>query len=167
MPQSRQARKVGPEPGGDVVTGLATLGILEALAQDPRPTFILDLVSTKESQQPSQMVYRNPALHSHFALNELISGRAIGHSDLEYIRFCDWTMHQEERENSWSPHARRSFGGMSWTAYTVRTKYRIISGHLEKDRDVRPVSDMELTGEDKDIVPGEIRAMQILPDDIR
>lgn len=139
MPQSRQPHRVASETGGgDVVTGVASLGILEVLAQDPRPTFILDLRSMKETKQSAPIVYRNPALHSRFALNELISGRAIGHAGLDYIRFRDWALHQEERGNYCSSRSRRAFADMSWTAYTVRSSYRIISGHLEDGVDPVP-----------------------------
>jgi len=110
---------------------LATLGILEVLAQDPRPTLVLDLTLIKETSQ-SLIVYRNPALRSHFALNELISGRVIGHSELDYISFRDWIVHQQDSEKQRKRQSLRSFGGMSWTAYTVRSRYRVVSGFLEE-----------------------------------
>lgn len=118
----------GPKPmGGRKVDNLATLGFLEALAQDPRPTLVLDLTLIGQTAQ-SPIVHRNPALRSHFALNELISGRAKGHSDLEYIGFRDWIIHQQEPEHAWRAPTSRSFNGYSWTAYSIRSRYRIVSG---------------------------------------
>lgn len=106
---------------------LATLGFLEALAQDPRPTLVIDLTLIGQTAN-SPIVHRNPALRSHFALNELISGRAKGHSDLEYIGFRDWIIHQQEIKRTWRGPVPRSFNGYSWTAYTVRSRYRVVTG---------------------------------------
>ncbi|KAF2814929.1 uncharacterized protein BDZ99DRAFT_515692 [Mytilinidion resinicola] len=131
MTPSVYARGVGHRRGIDGGNGLATLGSLELLAQDPRPTFILDIASSRQASQPSPIVYRNPALHGQFALNELISGRAIGHTDLDYIGFRDWAVDQQEHKNHWSAQPRRSFAGISWIAYTVRSRFRIISGQPE------------------------------------
>lgn len=145
MPRSGKPRRSNTDEkgmGGDAEAELVALGVLEVLSQDPRPTFILDLIATTsgrhgtiitEKPSPIAIMHRNPALHSHFALNELISGRAIGHSDLDYIGFRDWVLHQgQEERQPWSPQSRCSFGGTCWTAYTVRSKYRIISGHIEE-----------------------------------
>ncbi|KAF2501573.1 hypothetical protein BU16DRAFT_203150 [Lophium mytilinum] len=133
MTPSLHARGVGRRRGSDGGNGLATLGSLELLAQDPRPTFILDIASSRQASQPSPIVYRNPALHGQFALNELISGRAIGHTDLDYIGFRDWAVDQQEHKSHWSAQPRRSFAGVSWIAYTVRSRFRIISGQPEDD----------------------------------
>jgi PAS domain S-box-containing protein len=124
-PLREKDRHNGPE--------LATIGILETLAQDPRPTLVLDLTLTKQSSLPP-VVHRNPALRSHFALNELISGRVIGHSDLDYISFRDWIVNQSECKKKGTRASVRSFGGMSWTAFTVRSRYQVVSGVLEEEK---------------------------------
>jgi PAS domain S-box-containing protein len=125
------------------VSELATLGFLEVLAQDTRPTLVLDLTLINDSLQ-LPIVYRNPALCSHFALNEFISGRVIGHSDLDYIKFRDWIVHEAESNHQQIRPSLRSFAGGSWIAYTVRSKFRIVSGVLEdvveQEFDANPTS---------------------------
>ncbi|KAE9988896.1 hypothetical protein EG328_005606 [Venturia inaequalis] len=114
---------------------LASLGFLEAIALDPRPTLVLDLVLLTGQTAQSSIVHRNPALRSHFALNELISGRAKGHLDLEYIGFRDWIIHEQEPKKAWARPCARCFNGYSWTGYTVRSRYRVVSGVPEDGGD--------------------------------
>jgi hypothetical protein len=163
---AHSGRVNGLEKDGD--SGLTKLGCLEMLAQDPRPTFILDIAVSRQASQPAPIVYRNPALQSQFTLNELVSGRVVGHTDLSYIGFRDWTSHHELRENHWSPQTRRCFGGISWAGYTVRSRYRIISGHPEDENALqRDASVNEVEEEETWSSPSEARMMQRSPDPLR
>lgn len=121
----------------DVPRGLGSIGIGEVLEQDGRPTFVVDLGEpTNFGPGYLNVVYANSALRVSIGLFDLVSGKVVNDSQdpaafRAFAEFKTWVlssvMHGESLDVC-IPGIL--YGGLSWTIYTLRKKYRVISGNF-------------------------------------
>lgn len=105
---------------------LSSVGLLELLEVDDRPTFVLDL-SLPSKARP---VFYNASLRE-IPLLELKIGRGITAAstatrDPKYTSFLEWTL-STPRHGSLQD---TTYCGIRWTAKTIRSRWRIVSGQV-------------------------------------
>lgn len=114
---------------------LGSVGIVELLEQDPRPTFIIDLTdSLNYSSGSILMVFGNSSLRSNPSLLELVTGRAADSSPgAPFVntspRFKSWLLSlggQAETPEVNPPPMEH--GGIIWSCSTLRKRLRVVSG---------------------------------------
>lgn len=111
---------------------LNSVGIVELLEQDERPTFIVDLgESTNYGPGPLQLVFCNPSLRSYDGMQALVSGTSVAESPgpKTFLQFKSWLLSAAvagESLNVCLPPF--NYAGMTWSCSTVRKRFRIISG---------------------------------------
>ncbi|GME23339.1 histidine kinase hhk13p [Neofusicoccum parvum] len=119
----------------DVPRGLSSVGIGELLEQDGRPTFIVDL-GEPANYGPGYLniVFANSALRASIGLLDLVTGKVVNDSQdsavfKAFAQFKTWALsavaHGESLEVC-IPGIL--YSGLSWTIYTLRKRYRVISG---------------------------------------
>lgn len=140
LERSSTGRSSSPDAGGsgikDGTTGiphaLNSIGIVELLEQDERPTFIVDLGdSTNYGPGPLQLVFCNPSLRSYEGMQSLVSGTSPEDSPgpKTFLQFKSWLLSAAvggESLNVCLPPFY--YGSMTWSCSTVRKRLRIISG---------------------------------------
>ena len=112
---------------------LNSIGVIELLEQDERPTFIVDL-GDKSNYGSGQLhlLFANSALRSYSGLDALVSGPGSGTASpgtQTHLHFKSWLMSAAVNGESLTvclPSFR--FANMSWTCSTLRKRLRIISG---------------------------------------
>lgn len=119
----------------DALRILGSVGIVELLEQDPRPTFIVDIGDTVPfNPGPMQIVFANSALRSNLAVLELVTGKlpgsppGVSHSNASN-QFKGWllsTVVQGESLDINPPPVKH--GGIVWTCSTLRKRLRVVSG---------------------------------------
>ena len=114
---------------------LGSVGIVELLEQDPRPTFIIDLTdSLNYSSGSILMMFGNSSLRSNPSLLELVTGRATNSSPgAPFVntspRFKSWLLclgGQGEIPDVNPPPME--YGGVIWSCLTLRKRLRVVSG---------------------------------------
>ncbi|KAL0264352.1 hypothetical protein SLS55_000300 [Diplodia seriata] len=120
----------------DVPRALTNIGIGELLEQDGRPTFIVDLGEpTNYGPGYFQVVFANSALRASIGLLDLVSGKVVhGSQDSAtfkaFTHFKTWVLSAVVHGESLDVCIPGMlYGGLSWTIYTIRKKYRVISGN--------------------------------------
>ncbi|KKY17360.1 putative histidine kinase hhk13p [Diplodia seriata] len=120
----------------DVPRALVNIGIGELLEQDGRPTFIVDLGEpTNYGPGYFQVVFANSALRASIGLLDLVSGKVVhGSQDSAtfkaFTHFKTWVLSAVVHGESLDVCIPGMlYGGLSWTIYTIRKKYRVISGN--------------------------------------
>lgn len=129
---------------------LGSVGIVELLEQDERPTFIVDTGDFANYMPESsrlQILFSNNALRSNPSTWELVAGRPTGSpSD-------DDTAHATQQFRGWllstgvqadSSEVNPSpveHGGIVWTCYTLRKRLRVVSGSISAPAIVLPALD--------------------------
>ena len=111
---------------------LNSIGIIELLEQDDRPTFIIDLGETSNyGPGPLRLVFSNSALRSYNGLEAIVSGTALEDASpgpQTYLQFKSWLLSAAVDGESLDVclpnfvHAN-----MSWSCSTLRKRLRIIS----------------------------------------
>ncbi|KAK4504082.1 hypothetical protein PRZ48_004997 [Zasmidium cellare] len=111
---------------------LNSVGIIELLEQDERPTFIVDLGdSANYGPGPLQLIFCNMSLRSYEGIQSLISGTAAENSPgpKTFLQFKSWLLSAAvggESLNVCLPPF--NYATMTWSCSTVRKRFRIISG---------------------------------------
>ncbi|KAF9728942.1 hypothetical protein PMIN02_010308 [Paraphaeosphaeria minitans] len=116
---------------------LASVGIVELLEQDPRPTFIVDIghVANYELDDPGlQILFANSALRSSSTTWELVAGKSFSltgddptaHASTQFKGWLLSTAIQgESLDVNPSPVEH---GGMAWSCCTLRKRLRVVFG---------------------------------------
>ena len=119
---------------------LSSIGIVELLEQDERPTLIVDLGdSTNYGSGPLHPLFTNSSLRSYEGLLDLVTGPTDDDSsdpnrDRSHMQFKSWLLSASvdgESLNVCLPCFL--FGGMSWSCSTLRKRLRIVSGVYSAD----------------------------------
>ncbi|QIW97478.1 hypothetical protein AMS68_002996 [Peltaster fructicola] len=119
--------------GANASAHLNSIGIIELLEQDDRPTFIVDL-SDSINYGPGALhpLFTNLSLRSVDGLSEYIAGTSSGEQSPDattFIQFKSWllsaTINGESLNVCLPPF---TYAGMSWSCSTLRKRLRIISG---------------------------------------
>ncbi|SMR41597.1 unnamed protein product [Zymoseptoria tritici ST99CH_1E4] len=112
---------------------LNSIGIVELLEQDERPTFIVDLGdSTNYGPGPLHPVFLNQSLKGYDGMLGIISGTSPGNDSpgvKTFLQFKAWmlsaTVNGESLNVCLPPF---TFANMTWSCSTLRKRLRIISG---------------------------------------
>ncbi|OJD35344.1 histidine kinase hhk13p [Diplodia corticola] len=120
----------------EVPRALSNIGIGELLEQDGRPTFIVDLGEpTNYGPGYFHVVFANSALRASIGLLDLVSGKVVhGSQDpatfKAFTHFKTWVLSAVVHGESLDVCIPGMlYGGLSWTIYTIRKKYRVVSGN--------------------------------------
>ncbi|GAB7364698.1 hypothetical protein MBLNU230_g5499t1 [Neophaeotheca triangularis] len=110
---------------------LNSIGVVELLEQDERPTFITDLGEPSNyGQGPLHSVFANQALTSNVGLFEQITGTALSSpGSQDFMQFKSWLLSAAvggESLNVCLPAVQ--FAGLNWNCSTLRKRLRIVSG---------------------------------------
>lgn len=108
---------------------LQSVGVIELLDQDERPTFIIDLMDPSNfGPGPLKIIWRNAAMRAAVGVDELISKSA--EDSVDFSRFKAWTVSFVKEKRSMDVCLPSlSYGGISWTCSTVRNRFRFVSGN--------------------------------------
>lgn len=128
---SPDSSAVGVKDG--MSNALNSIGILELLEQDERPTFLVDLGdSSNYGAGPLQLIFCNLSLRSYEGLQALVSGTSSEDSPgpkTTFLQFKSWLLSAAvsgESLNVCLPPF--NYGNMTWSCSTVRKRVRVISG---------------------------------------
>ncbi|KAF2677807.1 hypothetical protein K458DRAFT_318624 [Lentithecium fluviatile CBS 122367] len=136
--RSSLPRTASPEgrDRNDPLRLLGSVGIVELLEQDNRPTFIVDIGATGYALTSSglQILFANSALQSSLSTWELVAGKLSSPSSSEPTahasnQFRGWllsTVIQGENLDVNPPPVEH--GGIVWSCYTLRKRLRVVSG---------------------------------------
>ncbi|KAF2170084.1 hypothetical protein M409DRAFT_64452 [Zasmidium cellare ATCC 36951] len=138
--RSSTGRSLSPDAGASsvrdgmsgVTHALNSVGIIELLEQDERPTFIVDLGdSTNYGPGPLQLVFCNVSLRSYEGMQSLVCGTTPQDSPgpKTFLQFKSWLLSAAvggESLNVCLPPF--NYATMTWSCSTVRKRFRIISG---------------------------------------
>jgi hypothetical protein len=116
---------------------LGSVGIVELLEQDTRPTFIVDIADAANyasSSSTLQILFANSALRSSASTWGLVAGRPSEHeldeaTALASNQFRNWLL--STVINTETPDLNPSpveHGGVIWSCYTLRKRLRVVSG---------------------------------------
>ncbi|KAI3333994.1 histidine kinase [Ustulina deusta] len=113
---------------------LQSVGILELLEQDDRPTFIVDSLNPVNNTPtgPFSILYANPALHVSDAVRQLVYGDFHDNQDgkAEFLNFRTWVRsggNTTEGLDAFLPSYH--YGGVSWTCSTLRNRFCFVSAN--------------------------------------
>jgi hypothetical protein len=114
---------------------LSTVGIIELLEQDERPTFIIDVANSANFMPgPLQLVFTNPSLRAYESVLEMITGKidldspGIGVTT-DFPEFKSWVLSFVKNGESLDICLPSFlYGGITWTCSTLRKRLRLISG---------------------------------------
>ena len=105
-----------------MAAGLSSIGVLEFLEHDPRPTFILDLQNPTDPETNCLRILQlNPSLQYRSDLSSVASGRLDLSSKGEAVEFKQWI------QGCAVPTF--CYIGYLWTTFTLRKRWRIISAN--------------------------------------
>jgi hypothetical protein len=130
IPRSPDAR--GKPYAGMQILG--SVGIIELLEQDERPTFIIDVANpTNFSPGPLQIAFANAALRAYEAILEMVTGKADLDSPgiavtNDFPEFKAWALSFVKNGESLDICLPSfSYGGVTWSCSTLRRRLRLIS----------------------------------------
>ncbi|TVY49822.1 Hybrid signal transduction histidine kinase K [Lachnellula occidentalis] len=113
---------------------LGSVGIIELLEQDERPTFIIDVANPVNFKAGGllQIVFANASLHAHESTFDLITGKESQENPgivNDFPEFKTWALSFVKNNESLDICLPSfSYGGIIWTCSTLRKRLRIISG---------------------------------------
>ncbi|KAF2494286.1 hypothetical protein BU16DRAFT_464514 [Lophium mytilinum] len=113
---------------------LGSIGIVELLEQDQRPTFIVDVGDAPSTPGPLQIMFANSALRSAPALVAVVTGRSPDASPVTPLasassQFRGWLIGTVALGDSPDVHPPPvEHGGMIWQCSTLRKRLRVVSG---------------------------------------
>ncbi|KAK0952948.1 hypothetical protein LTR91_024108, partial [Friedmanniomyces endolithicus] len=138
-------RSSSPDVGGSSgeIGLLSSIGVIELLEQDERPTFIVDLAESG-NYGPGQLhtLFANSSLRSYTGMLELVNGAASEEASpgpRSYLQFKSWMLSAAidgESLNVCLPSFK--FAGMTWSCSTLRKRLRIISAAVIAGSPVSP-----------------------------
>ncbi|KAF1831606.1 hypothetical protein BDW02DRAFT_600665 [Decorospora gaudefroyi] len=136
--RSSLPRTISPEARekNDPLRILGSIGIVELLEQDGRPTFIVDIGDFANGlPDPSrlQILFANNALRSHSSTWELVAGKPTESATRDHVhapyKFRAWLLstviHAGNADVNPSPVEH---GGIIWSCCTLRKRLRVVSG---------------------------------------
>lgn len=137
--RSATGRSTSPDAAVDPETTslLSSIGLVELLEQDDRPTFIVDLA---EGSNYGSMTLRpcfvNRALRSHTGLEAMATGRnpasEVSPGSPSHVDFRTWLLASpSESASSATLQPFFLYGGVRWSCSTLRRRLRIVSGSLQ------------------------------------
>ncbi|KAI0810151.1 histidine kinase [Xylaria sp. FL0064] len=113
---------------------LQSVGILELLEQDDRPTFIVDSLNPANNTPTGSfsILYANPALHVSDTIRQLVYGNFHDNQEgkAEFINFRTWVKsggNITEGLDAFLPSYH--YGGVDWTCSTLRNRFRFVSAN--------------------------------------
>jgi hypothetical protein len=114
---------------------LGSVGIVELLEQDGRPTFIVDIGDFTNYTETAnlQILFANTALRSNPSTWELVAGKTTSATfdDLSHAtyQFRGWLLSTViQGENIETNPSPVEHGGIVWSCYTLRKRLRVVSG---------------------------------------
>ncbi|KAJ3485508.1 hypothetical protein NLG97_g6801 [Lecanicillium saksenae] len=112
---------------------IRSIGILELLENDIRPTFMVDLQNPSNTTRPHLPIqYYNPSLRACYEIHPLLSVGCDGNPfTTEFSHFKDWALCSTataEQPELGFPSCE--YGSITWTKSTVRQRFRFISGTI-------------------------------------
>ncbi|KAK7612979.1 hypothetical protein BKA81DRAFT_379022 [Phyllosticta paracitricarpa] len=135
-PTMNRRQEDGLEKCQPAVDALKTVGLVEFLALDPRPTFVVDLDIADRTGCLLQPVYSNHALQSTVDgdLMSLVSGKENMESPgawsvRPYSKFRKWMFNRKKDPKS----KAFTYSGLRWTKVIIKGRWSVISA-LEFDR---------------------------------
>ncbi|KAK8162198.1 hypothetical protein IWX90DRAFT_236824 [Phyllosticta citrichinensis] len=135
--RSQRASPVSPDSRDkELPRGLSQIGITELLEHDGRPTFIVDL-GDPSVYGPGYLnvVFANAALRSSTGLVDLITGKVVNDAKdpstlRSFAQFKTWLLSAVVNGESLDVCLPGLlYSDLSWNAYTIRKRYRIVSGN--------------------------------------
>jgi hypothetical protein len=111
---------------------LRNLGLLDLLENDPRPTFVLDTTSARNSVLGLYLIFSNTAVEKSGSLWGAISGsqayhRSSGEDDTSVSHFRTWTYQKPS-----IPDVPLPFCGYSFTRCVIAQRWVVVSGQVIK-----------------------------------
>lgn len=123
--------KARPSAGMQI---LGSVGIIELLEQDERPTFIIDVANPANfSPGPLQITFANAALRAYESILEMVTGKADLDSPgiavtNDFPEFKAWALSFVKNGKSLDICLPSfSYRGVTWSCSTVRRRLRLIS----------------------------------------
>ena len=117
---------------------LSQVGAIEILAQDERPTFVIDLENQANFEAgPLRITFANPSLRACPGVLELITNKTDQDSPglaaaIAFSEFKAWCMSYVRNHESLDISLPSIyFAGISWTCSTLRKRLRVIRGNHE------------------------------------
>ncbi|ELQ37432.1 hypothetical protein M0657_002227 [Pyricularia oryzae] len=110
---------------------LQSVGTVEFLEQDERPTFVVDLTSLASSS-PEQLpiMFSNASLRASPKLLDLLApdtSEAV--ISKEFARFKAWVVsYIKDKQSTDILLPSTTYGNVTWTCWTLRKRYRVVSG---------------------------------------
>ncbi|KAL6705939.1 hypothetical protein ACN47E_006218 [Coniothyrium glycines] len=133
-----RALSPGTRDRSDPLKLLGSVGIVELLEQDGRPTFIVDvgdMANYTPDSSPIPIIFSNTALRSSPSSWDLIAGKPPDqpddHATQALYHFRAWLMSASTPGDS--PHSTTTsieHGGIIWSSYTLRRRLRVVSGAI-------------------------------------
>jgi hypothetical protein len=134
--RSSMPRTTSPD-ARDPLRLLGSVGIVELLEQDTRPTFIVDIGDAANhlpEVSPLHILFANNALRSSASTWALVAGKPMG-QDLDHSttlashQFRTWLLSTGIQSDSPSSNPSPiEHGGVIWSCYTLRKRFRVVSG---------------------------------------
>lgn len=138
--RSSQPRTISPEARDrtDPLKLLGSVGIVELLEQDGRPTFIVDLgdlANYSPNSSDIHILFSNAALRSSSAIWDLVAGKPPDQADVQSTQalhhFRTWLMSPSTpSEIPDSNLAPVEHGGIVWSCFTLRKRLRVVTGAI-------------------------------------
>ncbi|PNS19478.1 Hybrid signal transduction histidine kinase K [Sphaceloma murrayae] len=141
--RSSVARSSSPDSSmkGDPSFGIiSSIGVVELLDQDERPTLIVDLADTMNyGSGQLRPIFTNSSLRSYPGLLEMVTGSSVeeqveGGDAQSFVQFKTWLLSASingESLNVCLPSFK--FAGLSWSCSTLRKRLRLLSGAFLSD----------------------------------
>jgi len=125
-------RSLDPEGGLSLFN---SVGIVELLEQDDRPTFVIDTANLDNfiPGGPLHIVFANASLRAHYSILHMVTGHDLASTGREIIddfpEFKSWALSFVKNHESLDISLPSFlFGGITWTCSTLRKRIRLISG---------------------------------------
>ncbi|KAI5246891.1 hypothetical protein E4T43_02406 [Aureobasidium subglaciale] len=136
--RSSTARSSSPDLRNDV--SLNSIGILELLDHDARPTMIIDLAdATNYADVQLRPVFTNASLRSCPGLLTALTGSAKDQDESAFAQFKAWILGSPLKDEPLTvPLPNRLYAGTSWSCSTLRKRLRIVSGASSLMTSTRP-----------------------------
>jgi hypothetical protein len=119
----------------DPLRMLGSVGIVELLEQDGRPTFIVDIGDFTNYTEAAnlQILFANSALRSSSSTWDLVAGKPtdsatddLSHATCQFRSWLLSTVVQSDNVELNPPPVEH--GGIIWSCYTLRKRLRVVSG---------------------------------------
>lgn len=130
---------------------LGSVGIVELLEQETRPTFILDIgdsVNYSPRFSALKILFANTALRSSASTWALVAGRCSEHEEhdataLTATQFRNWLLSPIQGDTPVANPSPVKHGGVIWSSYTLRKRLRVVSGAVptHATASITPASD--------------------------